>query len=83
MYIRLHGGYTIENQSVYFEDFSFLTCAQGTGSLFIRDPSGGWWRYTRGEECSAKGTLFFNEEPKGEFELDLSRLRILFLETFE
>ena len=72
--VEVHGGYSVVGKSLYFERFSFGRCLRGIGDFFIRDPSGGWWRYHCPSDCSQDSILYFNEEEIGAFDLDLTRL---------
>lgn len=71
---RLDGGYTINGTALYFKNLEFVSCEEGFGDLWLRDPSGGWWMYVPQENCSGKGELYFNETNTGIFEWDLKPL---------
>ncbi len=48
----INGGYTIHNRSIYMENFLFGTCDDRDGTIFFRDPSGGWWSWTAQASCT-------------------------------
>ena len=60
----ISGGYTINGISIYMENYMLGDCSQRDGSIFIRDPSGGWWTWTTKGSCT-EGTLTFQESDYG------------------
>ena len=60
----ISGGYTINGLSIYVDNYMLENCAQRHGSIFIRDPSGGWWTWTTKDSCT-EGTLSFQETDYG------------------
>ena len=75
--INLNGGWTVNNQSVFFDSFWFEDCPNGIGSIFLRDPSGLWWEWRLRSDCSQE--LYFNEEFQDTVDHNLS----VFLQELE
>ena len=63
---KISGGYTISNHSVYFANFRLEECEKRSDSIFIRDPSGGWWQWQASNSCT-HGQLYFQDEAMGEY----------------
>ena len=59
--VEVSGGYTVNGQAVYFENFQMTSCPERSGTIFIRDPSGGWWSWNLEGSCTT-GQLSFQEE---------------------
>jgi len=60
----ISGGYTINGISIYMEDYMLGACTRRDGTIFMRDPSGGWWTWTTQGSCT-EGTLAFQESDYG------------------
>jgi hypothetical protein len=71
--LLLDGGYTVDGISVYYRNFLLDTCEGGQGSIEIRDPSGGWWKWVK-DDCDEPGNLWFGLEDYGEWSWDTSLL---------
>lgn len=59
--VQLSGGYTINGQAIYFDGFQVTSCQERSGTIFIRDPSGGWWSWSVEDSCIT-GRLSFQDE---------------------
>lgn len=71
---NVEGGWTVNNITVYFEQFWTNECPNGHGSIFMRDPSGLWWEWELKPDCSQK--LYFNGELQEHVDHDISELII-------
>ncbi len=69
----LNGGYTIHNRSIYMENFLFGTCDDREGTVFFRDPSGGWWSWTAQASCT-QGIVSFQGKDYGMHSWDSTQL---------
>jgi hypothetical protein len=58
--LNIEGGWTVNDISVYFDNFWSSECPNGEGSIFVRDPSGIWWEWRLNNNCSQE--LYFNDE---------------------
>ena len=54
----ISGGYTINGISIYMENYMVDECAGRDDTLYIRDPSGGWWTWSIKGTCT-DGMLAF------------------------
>lgn len=69
----ISGGYTINGISIYMENYMLEECSRRDGSIFIRDPSGGWWTWTTTASCT-EGTLYFQETTYGTWSWNSTQL---------
>lgn len=68
----VNGGYTINNLSIYMENFMFASCGARDGIIYFRDPSGGWWSWTAQTSCT-EGLLAFQGKEYGVYTWDSSQ----------
>lgn len=72
--LTLDGGLAFAGVSLYWSDVHLVEGAcegHPTGSLDVRDPSGGWYTLTWGDACDGCGAVSFAGESAGEACLDL------------
>lgn len=75
---QISGGYTLNGQAIYFDGFQLTSCTERSGTIFIRDPSGGWWSWKLNGSCTS-GELNFQDRLQQEaYEWDSSQLDPLF-----
>ena len=71
----ISGGYTINGISIYMENYILGSCSLRDGTIFVRDPSGGWWAWTTKRSCR-EGTLTFQEADYGTWSWNSEQLDI-------
>lgn len=69
---NIEGGWTINNTTIYFDNFWTNECPNGHGSIFLRDPSGLWWEWNLKPDCTQE--LYFNDVLQGNVEHDTTIL---------
>ncbi len=78
----ISGGLTIGGIPLFFDPLEFDTlesdagCAQPSGRLRVRDPSGAWWDLDLPPDCSGCGELSVSGDARGTACVDLSGLVI-------
>lgn len=71
----ISGGYTINGISIYMENYHVGECVLRDGTLYFRDPSGGWWTWTSKGSCT-EGQLAFQGQDYGSWTWDSEQLDV-------
>ena len=73
----ISGGYTINGISIFMENYMLDECAGRDDTLYIRDPSGGWWTWTIRGTCT-DGELAFQDTKFGTWVWDSRQFDVPF-----